>query len=59
MNEISDRFLYIKSKKSLIINSSLNKFRFKEFVRKSTIGYSCILQYPQHIPIGENYYCII
>ena len=54
MQYIFERILKVKSKIFLIIHTLLFKFRFKEFGRKSTIGYGCILQYPQHISIGEK-----
>ena len=54
MNRYFERFLYIKSRIFLIIYSSLNKFRFKEFGRKSTLGYGCILQHPENISIGDK-----
>ncbi len=54
MNKYFERLLYIKSKFFLIINSFLNKFRFREFGRKSTLGFGCILQHPENISIGDE-----
>ena len=54
MKRYFERFLYIKSRIFLKIYSTLNKFRFREFGEKSTLGYGCLLQHPENISIGDK-----
>jgi acetyltransferase-like isoleucine patch superfamily enzyme len=54
MKNYIERLLYIKSRILLIIYSSMNGFRFREFGKKSSIGYGCILQHPESVSIGDE-----